>query len=664
MEFGKSEWRTYEQGTGKEWLLTNGIGGFASSTVIGANTRRYHGLLIASLNPPVKRHLIISNLHESLIIDNETFNLHSFQTPGFTMKGFYHLQGFKKKYLPEFIYNAADVWIVKKIGMVYGQNTVVITYTVRGGSRHAKLNIVPLVNFRDYHNNSARCYMEFSHKVESGKVSLKPYHLDVDIDIYFSEGKFSSWENSWFFNMEYAREKDRGLHATEDHYMPGQLEIEILPYEIKRISIVATCEGKLCTCDGYTLVEEEENRLKSIAEAAGCDDDFMRHLVLAADSFIVHRNSTKAKTIVAGYPWFTDWGRDAMISFAGLTLTTGRYDDAREILCTFSKYVRNGLVPNMFPDEGQEPAYNSADASLWYFEAVNRFIGHTGDYGFVKEYIYAVLKSIIASYMNGTRFDIKMDDDGLIRAGNPNTQITWMDAKIGDYIATPRHGKPVEINALWYNALKVMEKMADKFGDSDEGLYRIVSEKIKKSFIKEFWYAEGGYLYDVIGETRDVSLRPNQLLALRLSYPLINGEKAKSILARVWSKLYTVYGLRTLSPDSPGYRGVYFGPQSERDLAYHQGTVWPWLTGPFVDSIANTYGLTENVRELIGHVLSRFKSHLFNDACIGFISEIFDGNDPQYPRGCIAQAWSVGEVLRTYWKYVYATQQHKEENNP
>ncbi|CDG34798.1 glycogen debranching protein [Acetivibrio thermocellus BC1] len=647
MNFGKSSWRTYEQGIQREWLLTNGIGGFASSTIIGSNTRRYHGLLVAALKPPVSRHLILSKIDECVTVDNESFNLFSYEVPGFIMHGYHHLERFEYDMLPKYIYRVKDVYVEKEICMVYGENTVVVVYHVINGTGRTNLRLTPLVNFRDYHFNSGRAYMSFERKFEKDVLTVRPSCYDIDIKLYSTDGKFTELDDIWFYNMDYAVERERGLASTEDHYIPGYYDIEIKPLEEKYITFVATVEKNVNHRDGLKIIEKEKKRLKKLASKAGYKDELAKKLVLAADKFIVHRESTNAKTVIAGYPWFTDWGRDTMISLAGLTLATRRFEDAKEILYTFSKYVKDGLIPNMFPDAGHEPPYNTVDAALWYFEAVNKYVNYTHDYKFIKENIYSGLKQIIEYYSKGTHFNIKADEDYLISAGDEHTQLTWMDAKVGDWVVTPRHGKAVEINALWYNALKIMSQLSKHFKE-DAGLYDEMAEKVKKSFEEKFWNEEKKCLYDCLTPNyKDDKVRPNQILAVSLSYPVIEGEKAKSVVDIVFKELYTAYGLRSLSPKEKEYVGVYMGDQYRRDGAYHQGTVWTWPLGHFITAYLRVNNYSPEARKMALRFIEPFKDHL-QDACLGSVSEIFDGNEPLIPRGCFAQAWSVAEILRAY----------------
>jgi len=648
MAFGKSYWRSFDRGIEREWLLTNGIGGFASSTIIGANTRRYHGLLIASLKPPVQRHLIISQINESILIDNRDYDLYSFKTPGCVLEGFRYLQQFEFDHIPSFVFTVEDVLIEKKVCMVYGENTVCVTYHIVNGENSTKLRLAPLVNFRDYHGESRRHHMQFKQKAYQKGVKINPYNLDLTIGIYCTEGTFIEIEDCWFYNMQYPVEMERGLNHTEDHYIPGYFEVQVEPGRDMYITLTATVEDDVNCLDGRKVIEAERKRIEGIIEASAITDSFAASLVEAADKFIVYRKSTDAKTIIAGYPWFTDWGRDTMISLAGLTLVTGRFEDAKQILYTFSKYVRDGLVPNMFPDEGEEPAYNTVDAALWYIEAAGKFAEYTKDYMFIRDKIYFILKEIIEAYVKGTRFGIRMDKDYLITAGDENTQLTWMDAKVDDWVVTPRHGKSVEINALWYNALRVMESFARTFGE-DPDYYKNMAEKLKRSFVEKFWYEEGQYLYDVITDNyKDASIRPNQILSVSLPFAVIEGEKAKKVVDKVWRHLYIPYGLRSLSNECEGYKGSYTGNRYQRDGAYHQGTAWSWLLGHFITAFIKVNNYSESSRsEAIKLFINPIKDHL-QDACLGSISEIFDGDYPYCPKGCFAQAWGVGEILRAY----------------
>ncbi|HEY5585511.1 MAG TPA: amylo-alpha-1,6-glucosidase [Ruminiclostridium sp.] len=647
MEFGKSYWYDYEQGSNREWIITNGIGGYASGSLICSNSRRYHGLLIAALKPPTSRHLLLSNLLEDLIFEDGTSKtFSSFKTSdGYVSQGYTCLQRVQYDLLPEFIYSYKDIFIKKKIAMRQGENTTVVQYEIRNGSQAAIFKLTPLINYRDHHHKSERRYLKFDSQAQQNEVTISPEGSDVKLRICTSAGEFQKLDDCYFHNMLYTIEQARGLDSCEDQFIPGCFNIKLKPLESKIVSFVVTTEKyDICTLDVSGVIEAEENRLLELLDRKAYKSELCRRLVLAADNFIVYRNSTKSKTVIAGYPWFTDWGRDTMIAFSGLTLATGRYEDAKDILYTFSKYVHYGLIPNMFPDDGEPPVYNSVDAALWYFEAVNSYLEYTQDYGFIKEKIYYCLKEICAGFINGTIFDIKMTEDGLVTAGNQHTQLTWMDAKVGDWVVTPRHGKAVEINALWYNALQIMSKLAENFEDED--IYTNLAQRVKESFDKVFWNEKDDCLYDVVNDSgKDASIRPNQIIAVGLSYAVVEDDKARSVVEKVWKELYTPYGLRTLSQEDPQYRGVYSGDVWSRDGAYHQGTVWTWPLGRFIKAYVRVNGDTSQARKNALDFIMPFIDHM-KDAGLGNISEIFDGNDPHYPRGCFAQAWSVSEILR------------------
>ncbi|WP_423244378.1 amylo-alpha-1,6-glucosidase [Desulfofundulus thermobenzoicus] len=643
--FGKGDWRSYEQGIQKEWLVTNGLGGYASSSIIGVNTRKYHGLLIASLSPPVKRTLVLSKVDERLEVQGRTYNLATNHTGGgVTEFGYVHLQRVSLETFPTFIFSFADIFLQKQIFMIYGENTTVILYRISNGISPAVLRLIPLVNCRDFHWTTRRGQINFAREEIPRGVAVRAVPQVPALHLVCSEGGFTG-RDDWFYDMFYPEEQNRGLPAREDHYIPGNFTIALAPGEEKTITFIATLE-EVFTLDGEALLEMETRRSHELVERAGQRDSFARSLVRAADAFIVHRRSTGAKSIIAGYHWFSDWGRDAMIALPGLTLVTRRYDDAREILLTFARYCKDGLLPNTFPDAGEEPLYNTVDASLWYFQAVWKYLQYTGDHRFVRRNIYPVLREIIDHHIRGTRFNIRVDEDGLLAAGSPGVQLTWMDARVDEWVVTPRHGKPVEINALWYNALCILRELAGRY--KDDFPYDDIMVRCKDNFLKKFWYDQGGYLYDVIGpEGGDASLRPNQVIALSLPFTLVDPQRGARILRRVWQELYATYGLRSLSHYDPRYRGVYGGDRRQRDGAYHQGTVWSWLMGPFVTALRRVYNYSPASRLLAARFLAPFREHL-REHGVGYISEIFDGNEPVIPRGAIAQAWGVAEVLRAY----------------
>lgn len=650
MRFGKGYWKTFAAGIEREWVITNGAGGYCGSSIIGANTRKHHGLLIASLRAPVQRYMVLSKINETLLIGENSYSLSAVQRPSGYEEGQKHLQTFIYDELPHFNYQAEEVFITKTPAFEREKNTITIGYEILNGSKPLEITFTPLFNFREHGGKSEKADLRFTTDIAGNVITLvHEAHKEYPIKFCFSEGEICQRAEKYDEEMEYQTEINTGNTAIDNHFKPYDITVRIKPYESKKISFVCSLENEYCT-DAFENIKTETERIKLLKKNAGYEDEFVQSLVQAADQFIVKRESTGFKTILAGLPWFTDWGRDTMIALQGLTLVTKRFEDTRGILRTFAKYVKNGLVPNMFPDEGVEPLYNTVDASLWYFYSVYKYLEYTGedsDYEFIRTEIYPKLKEIINSYKNGTDFSIYMDEDGLIHAGSGYDQVTWMDVRVGDWVVTPRHGKPVEINALWYNALKVMETLSEKFGESSLE-YKDISKKTKESFVKKFWNEDKQCLYDVIDISgNDDKIRPNQIWAVSLPYTMLDAEKEKKVVETVISKLYASYGLRSLSADDSEYKGEYKGRLHDRDAAYHQGTVWAFPLGALVTAYAKVYGNTRKSIEYAGKLIEPLKDHLM-DGCIGSVAEVFDGNEPIISRGCYAQAWSVGEILRAY----------------
>ncbi|MDD3654542.1 MAG: amylo-alpha-1,6-glucosidase [Desulfotomaculaceae bacterium] len=646
--FGKDDWRTFDRGIEKEWLVTNGIGGYASSTIIGANTRKYHGLLVAAHNPPGRRVVHLVKLDERLVAGGRTYNLAANCSGyGVSESGYIHLQQVRIGYVPSFTYSFADITLEKIIFMVHGRNTSVILYRLNNGSKPGTLYLTPLVNCRGYHFITSEGQVDFKQNLIAGGVYISSSRAEVSpLSLTAEGGALYVPDGKWYKGMAYAAEKERGENYFEDHYIPGYFEVPLTAGESKTIAVFASTEA-LEGGSGEELLEKEIGRRRGLEKQAGYQDDLACRLVRAADAFIVQRQSTAAKTVIAGYPWFTDWGRDTMIALPGLTLVTKRFKDAEEILLTFARLNKNGLLPNCFQDGAERAMYNTVDASLWYFHAVYKYLVYTGDLDFVHNHVYPVLKDIINCYISGTDYNISMDQDGLLSAGAPGVQLTWMDAKIDDWVVTPRHGKAVEINALWYNALCVMEKLARIYGDEalfDRDLVRL----IKSSFLSGFWNESEHYLADVISpEGKDWRIRPNQLLAVSLPFSMLTQGQGQGVVRKVWQELYATYGIRSLSPESVEYRGVYIGDRVQRDGAYHQGTAWSWLVGPFITAFRRAHEYSAPSREQARRFIMPFLDHLRTHG-IGYISEIFDANEPILPRGCFAQAWGVAEILRSY----------------
>ena len=626
----------FDAASGREWLETNGIGGFASSTISGANTRRYHGLLTAATEPPLGRITMLSKLEETVLIDGERYELTSNQYPRKVHpQGYRYLRSFRLDPFPVWLYEIHGIEIEKRVFMIYGENSVVVRYSLpKRTKQKLVIEFRPLLSFVDYHHLQHES-SDFHLSFESAR-NLVTCNVSGFAPLYFSHlGCEVEATGYWYNNFEYAIERERGFDFTEDLYQPfvlrGKLEKSaglIVSTDIRDAAKAAVFE------------KAEMRRGDSLIKKAGIKDEFAQQLVLAADQFVVRRG--EGYTIIAGYPWFSDWGRDTMIALPGLTLATDRPEIAKGILLEFAGSISEGMLPNRFPDAGGTAEYNTVDATLWYFEAVRSFAAYTGDYDFIREHLYARLVDIVTWHLRGTRYNIHVDTDGLLYAGEPGVQLTWMDAKIGDLVITPRTGKPVEIQALWYNALRIMADLADRFGDDeDRAKYNAMADLAKLSFNALFWNPNADCLYDVVENGhRDASIRPNQIFAVSLPYSMLDDERSRKVVEKVETELLTPVGLRSLSRNDPQYVPTYIGSPFERDSAYHQGTVWGWLIGPFVDAYRRVFPDRD-----VEPFLEGFRSHL-TEAGIGQISEIFDAESPHKARGCTAQAWSVGEVLR------------------
>ena len=646
IEFDTHVLAQLEDASTREWLETNGIGGSASSTIIGLNTRRYHGLLVAATKPPVGRIVMLSKLEETLVVNGERFDLGVNQYPGaFHPRGFTHLKSFRLAPFPVFNYSAGGVGLQKTVFLVQGENTVVVRYALSDlSSASCTLEVRPLIAFRDYHSTThANSGIDGRVAVEHNLASISPYHDLPALHLCHNAHDLDQTGN-WYYNFEYQRERDRGLDFQEDLFNPLVLRFDLTASRTASI-IASTQLHNIAEADA--LESAEVRRRNQLVAAIPSEHQFERQLVAAADQFVVARGDQKS--VIAGYPWFGDWGRDTMISLPGLTLVTGRFDEARNILLAFARCIDRGMLPNRFPDAGEQPEYNTVDATLWMFHAVHELLRYTHDYDFVRAHLYEPLADIVAWHERGTRFGIGMTPDGLLRAGEPGVQLTWMDAKLGDWVVTPRHGKPVEIEALWYNALRVMEHLAKAFHDSARAAhYAGLASRAASSFPGLFWNEADGCLYDVVGDGGgDRAIRPNQIIAVSLPYTMLDTGKAARVVEVVEWELLTPYGLRTLSPRDPNYIGHYGGDPRSRDGAYHQGTVWPWLLGPFLTAYKRVHGDTPEVRDRVDRFLQPLREHLWQ-AGLGQISEVFDADAPHHPGGCIAQAWSIAEVLRTY----------------
>jgi len=649
IQFGKDTCGDLDAALRREWLETNGLGGFASSTIVGLNTRRYHGLLVATLRPPVERFALLSKLEETLFIDGQPFDLSANRYPGTVHpQGFRYLKQFRLDPFPTFIYEVEGVEIEKTVFMVHGENSTVVQYELKKNNhperlKNLSLEVRPLIAFRDYHSTTHE-NGAINHTVEerSGLATVTPYQGLPSLHLAHNAVELRK-TGDWYRNFEYDVERERGLDFSEDLFTPFVLRFDL---RIRRQGSVIASTGQHDVTQAAQYRQAEITRRRDAETASPIEDGFVRSLVAASDQYIVSRG--EQKTVIAGYHWFSDWGRDTMIALPGLTLPTGKYEVARSILRTFAKHVDQGMLPNRFPDAGETPEYNTVDATLWFFEAARAYLAYTGDLDFVREELYPVFADIISWHARGTRYGIKVDASGLLSSGEPGVQLTWMDAKVGDWVVTPRRGKPVEIQALWYNALCIMEDLARKFGDeAGQKRYRNMATVASWSFNRLFWNEGTGCLYDVTnGAPPDPSIRPNQIFAVSLTHTMLSPERARSVVEKVKEHLLTPYGLRSLAPSDPQYRGRYTGGPAERDGAYHQGTVWPWLMGPFITAYVRVNGGSDVARRQASEWLAPLRDHLA-DGGLGHISEILDGDAPQRPAGCMAQAWSVAEVLRT-----------------
>ena len=661
-QYTQKDWTTFKEGIKREWAVTNGIGGYAGSSMIGAHSRTHQGYLIASLHAPIERYLVFSKINETVTVGTRTV---SFETSQHCASGkTVYTEG--QKFLTSFIYDGSvhytyetdNFSFEKHITLKRNANVCAVAYELTAGDSDCTFTLTPLFNYREHSESSTPDTLKFETFTKDRTFYLVPEkNKDIAIRFQTSEGTFSERETVYDIDMQLQIEVDLETDGLDCHYCPVDLSIAVPANTTKKVSILCSIgdvnerPAPVSATEAFSILEENARCHAELFEKAGYRDSFANQLVLASDQFLTYRESTKMMTVLAGLPWFTDWGRDTMIAFTGLTLCTKRFKEAEEILLTFARYIRHGIVPNMFPDDNMPPLYNTVDASLWYFYAVYQYLHYNPAAeaeAFVKEQIFPHLKEIISAYEKGTDFSIYMEDDGLIHAGSGLDQITWMDVRVGDWVATPRHGKPVEINALWYNALRIMESLCEKF-DEDASAYRTRANQVKESFNAKFWDSSNQCLFDVVdGDEPDDHIRPNQIYAVSLPFSLLPEEQEKAVVALVEKELFVGCGLRSLAPDHPDYHGIYCGALAKRDAAYHQGTAWGFLLGGFFSAYMKVNHHSSSAAENAVRMLEPVRKHLTDSGCIGSISEIFDGDAPHNPRGCYAQAWSVGEVLRCY----------------
>ena len=705
----------------REWLATNGLGGYASSSIAGANTRRYHGLLVAALNPPVGRAVLLSKLEETLEIlapdgsSSPTFGLSANIYAGVTYpQGYQHLTEWTAYPAPTWVWSPQPgVRFEKRVWMAQGRNVTYISYRLLEApvDHTAHLHLVPLLAWKDYHSEMQATDLvpdmfwfpdppQTTGEVNAPlgllrvtlpdiqKVTVRPTRLDLDLvredGTPFSGATFDR-QAFWYYKLQHPREEERGQNYEEDLYALGMigailkigeaLVVVASAREITEPHVVAEVGGKDATLETLEPVEAQadspqttwnalaarqqeilagrEAALTTASDAlsASPPDLFGAHLALAVEPFLVQAPGGRS-TIIAGYPWFCDWGRDTMIALPGLCLSTGRTALARDILSSFAAFVDQGMLPNRFPDVGETPEYNTVDATLWYIVAIYRYVQATNDLALLKDSLWNVLEEIVRWHQSGTRYRIHVDpNDSLLYAGEEGVQLTWMDARVGNWVVTPRIGKPVEINALWINALHTMAHFAGLLGKSDvQSRYEGLAQSATASFVARFSRSDGRGLYDVLDTPGnglpDTSIRPNQIFALSLPFaPIAAGsDLAAAVLEVVQAELVTPFGLRTLSPQDSAYRPRYEGDSWHRDGAYHEGTAWPWLLGPFAEAHFRHFADRDAALALLSPLAGQL-----TDYGVGSLAEIYDGDSPQRPNGCIAQAWSIGETLRV-WK--------------
>lgn len=654
IQFGREICGDLAAAESREWLVTNGIGGYASGTVAGSQTRRYHGLLVAALHPPAGRTLLVSAIDEIAHYAGADFSLatHRWSSGAVDPRGFVYLENFQLEgTMPVWTYALADALLEKRIWMRHGENTTFIQYKLVRGNSAVEMELKALVNYRDFHSlthagtwRMSIVQVEYGVKIEAFE-GAAPFYLR-------STAAACEPRHDWYLGCYLGEETARGLDDREDRLFAALFRAKL---EVgATVTFVATTEAN-ASLDGATARAEHENHTAKLFQLwqgtnealASEAPSWLWQLILAADQFIVKRvlpDEPDGRSVIAGYHWFGDWGRDTMIALPGLTLSTARAGVARKILLAFSRFVDSGMLPNNFPDAGGAPEYNTVDAALWYFEAIRQYFVSTRDTATLQK-LFPVLAGILDAHVKGTRFDIHADpEDGLLHAGGPGVQLTWMDAKIGDWVVTPRTGKPVEINALWINALVTMAEFARLLAQPGDN-YEKLAAKAQKSF-QNFWNPGRDCCYDVIdspGIGNDASLRPNQIFAVSLPVSPLSLHQQKSVVDVCARHLLTSYGLRSLAPGEPGYTGRYAGAPRERDAAYHQGTVWGWLLGPFALAHFRVY----RDRTAALRLLEPLGRQIYSSG-LGTLGEIFEGDPPYAPRGCIAQAWTVAEVLRVW----------------
>jgi predicted glycogen debranching enzyme len=659
----------FEDAIKQEWIITNGLGGYSSSTVLGINTRKYHGLLVAAFHPPGDRRICLEKLDEEILVGNSIYPLgaNEFQNRIFP-QGHLFLREFSVSPFPRFVYVVQDVEVQKTILMPHEKNAVLTVYSILNKSdSDVKARVFPLMNWRHIHSVTDRWKNQWEPIQAQGdkgvnvRFSVPPSVLAMRT----TSGQYNT-AGRWIEKLYYREEAMRGESCIDDYYQLGYFEVDVKASKNENFAIIAVADENEAdalkaltempaTIYDVEALQEREMKRREDLLAKFCEEhqnvsmnDWLSWIILATDTFTVKGIGDTEKFVVAGYHWFETWGRDTFVSLPGLMLVTGRFEDARKVFFAFKKHCKQGLIPNFIPDQAGQSAYNTVDATLWFMNTVLQYLKYTSDFKFVQEQLWETLKTIIENHVKGTAFNIRIDSDGLLSHGS---QLTWMDAAVDGQPINPRAGKAVEVQALWYNALKTMELLANRFKEKSEAeKYLQMAEKARKNFADKFWNAQKNCLFDVVTDNeRDESLRPNQIIAAALDFTMLDNAKNEKIVDIVNRELLTRYGLRSLAKSDQRYIGIYSGDRRSRDKAYHNGTVWPWLLGPFTTAFLKAKGRTEFRRE---YALKNFLFPLFTEqilkAGLGTLSEIFDGDPPHTPRGCISQAWSIAEPLRAY----------------
>ncbi len=652
----------------KEWLVTNGLGGYASSTALGINTRKYHGLLVAAFQPPGDRRVCLAKLDEEIAIKRDLLSLgaNEFQGEIFP-KGYETLRRFSVVAFPKYFYSIQNVEVEKAIFMPRATNVAITLYSISNkNSVDIKFRVFPLTSWRHFHSviNKSEIPSEPKQEYKDNEALIIANASRSALLLASTSGQYYL-KPEWIERIYYREEAVRGESCLDDCYQPGYFEVCVEACENRDFAVTAVADENEeaarravsslpSTISGIrALYIEEMERCENVRNRLHetriklFGGDWLSWLLAATDAFLVMEANNEREALIAGYHWFETWGRDTFISLPGLTLVTRRFEDAKRLFLNFGRYCKDGLIPNFLPDQMRNAEYNTVDATLWYVNAVLQYLKYTGDFEFVKRELWTTLKAAFEKHLSGTVFNIHAEDDGLLSHG---PKLTWMDAAVNGEAVTPRAGKAVEIQALWYNALRTMELIAHRFKEKSEEAFAKMAEKAKKSFARRFWNSEKNGLYDVVDEHEsDISLRPNQIIAVSLDFVMLDRSRNDAIIEALRRELLTSYGLRTLDKNDPRYMGTYVGDRRSRDRAYHNGTVWPWLQGPFITAFLKTKGYSEFRREYAfeNFLAPIFTKHIF-DAGLGYVSEIFDGDFPHKPRGCVAQAWSVAEPLRAY----------------